>query len=145
MGCLTLSSYLCLCFFRYEVGGAILTDLKSSVEWRGGQHGTVAIQLTRLKDVFHSKHYFHLEKSPSLSGFPPLPSQYFLLKFLTYVSCISPNCSVWSWKLLPWIKFKIFSFYTVNIHGFKPPRIILSLVFKRHLILEENVPSQTGQ
>lgn len=98
MGCLTWNRYLCLCFFSCEVGGAILTDLKSAGIW-SGQHGTVAMQLTRLKDIFHSKHCFHLEKSPSISGFPPLPSSISHWNSSCVKSSISSNCSVWSWKL----------------------------------------------
>lgn len=64
----------------------------------------------------------HLRLSPS--------SQYFLLKF-SCAKAVSPPtvlCEVEN-CLLPWIKFQIFCFYTVNIHRFRPPRIILSLVF----------------
>lgn len=92
LDCLTLSRSLCLCFFSCEVGGAILTLTSKAQNLGWSAWNCCHIQLTRLKDVFHSKHYFHLEKSPSISGFPPLPSQDFLLKFFMCKSCISPSC-----------------------------------------------------
>lgn len=110
MHCLTLSRYLCSCFFNYEVGGPILTDLKSTVEF-----GVVSMELLLYSwpdwKMFSIPSFtFYLEKSPSISGFPPLPSQYFLLKFLMRKSCISPNCLIEVENcLLPWIKFQIFT------------------------------------
>lgn len=50
MCCLTLGKYLCLCFFSYEISGAILTYLKSTVEFGVVSMGAVAIQLTLRSD-----------------------------------------------------------------------------------------------
>lgn len=126
MDCLTLSRYLCLCFFSCEVGGAILT-LTSKALWNLGWSTWNCCHTTD-----QAERYF-----PFIWRNLP-PSQAFPL-FLPSISCgnfscvkaVSPPavlCEVEN-GLLPRIKFQIFSFYTVNTDGFKPPRIILSLVF----------------
>lgn len=69
MHCLTLGKYLCFCFFSYEISGAILTYLKSAVEfWRGQRAScchTTDLKI-RLQDVCCSKHRFHFFKKISL-------------------------------------------------------------------------------